>query len=197
MKQISDALAADTSGTASALIFLGPGEFQTNGYYDGVTGDHWEARSRMKIVGSGIDVTKITLVGTTTADTHYYAVGHALDDGTNIKTADFFEISNLTINCNLGSALNACGAIRVLGKHAKNFDLKVINWGTKSSSVPCHVISALTGYYKDATHNYAAQNVGLQRCIATNPANSGAAAPVTVFHVGNVETAVMEAEVIG
>src|SRR5207302_7733359 len=47
-------------------IHFGPGTFQINGYQDGATSG-W-LKSGMKIVGSGVDVTKLQLVGATTTN---------------------------------------------------------------------------------------------------------------------------------
>jgi len=72
-------------------IHLGPGEFQTNGYADGVSGG-WQARPGMKIIGSGIDVTKLTLINVAPGSAkHYFAIGHSL-----ATVADTFEVSDLT-----------------------------------------------------------------------------------------------------
>ncbi len=73
-----------------SCVHLGPGTFLTAGYYDGSTG--WQARPGMRIVSSGIDVTKLQLVSST-ANKNIYAVAHALSLGTPV---DFFKISDMT-----------------------------------------------------------------------------------------------------
>jgi hypothetical protein len=73
--------ATQVTATVGVRINLGPGVFQTNGYYDGIaSGTGWQASARMKIVGSGIDVTTLQLVNAT-ANKQTYAVGQALLDG--------------------------------------------------------------------------------------------------------------------
>ena len=63
---------------ANTCVHLGPGEFQTAGYYDGLTGSGWQVKTGLRIVGSGIDVTKLKLANTTATRQRVYAVGHAL-----------------------------------------------------------------------------------------------------------------------
>jgi hypothetical protein len=55
------------SGMAvNTCVHLGPGEFETAGYYNGLSGSGWQAKSGMRIVGSGIDVTTLKLVSAAT-----------------------------------------------------------------------------------------------------------------------------------
>src|SRR5437870_3213838 len=99
-------------------IHFGPGTFQINGYQDGAAST-W-LKSGMKIVGSGIDVTTLQMVGASTTNKHYFAIGHPFSSGGQPNLMDYLEISDLTIDCNLAGAttLTACGAARVLGNHA-------------------------------------------------------------------------------
>src|SRR5205814_9452249 len=103
---------------ANTCVHLGPGEFQTAGYYDGLTGSGWQVKTGLRIVGSGIDVTKLKLANTTATTQRVYAVGHALSS----STVDFFEVSDLTIDCNFvptqGTSWTA-GAVRVMGNHSR------------------------------------------------------------------------------
>src|SRR5438552_13618862 len=114
--------------TANTRIHFGPGTFQINGYQDGAASS-W-LRSGMKIVGAGIDVTTLQLVGTATANKHYFAIGHPFSSGGSPNPMDYFELSDLTVDCNLAGTSNtvACGAVRVAGKHARVRRIKVINW---------------------------------------------------------------------
>src|SRR5258708_1140846 len=59
---------------ANTAIFLGPGTFETKGHGDGVSGG-WQAKSGQRIMGSGIDVTILKIVGGSTTDAAYHAVG--------------------------------------------------------------------------------------------------------------------------
>ena len=84
---------------ANTGIHFGPGIFQINGFQDGATSG-W-LKSGMKIVGSGIDVTTLQMVGATTTNKHYFAIGHPFSSGGQPNLMDSFEISDLTIDCNL------------------------------------------------------------------------------------------------
>jgi len=167
-------------------VHLGPGLFQTNGYTDGIAGGGgWQPRPAMKIVGSGMDVTILQLAGGST-NANFYAVGHAVSPGTQPNLLDYFDISDLTIDCNLAAFTGtspASGAVRVMGNHAKVRRLKVINWGTKSStSAPGFVVCVVT-----ATTFASVEDCGIEECIAVNPASPSNAVPVTVFNAGGVE----------
>ena len=169
--------------SANTRIHFGPGTFQTNGYADGVGGG-WQPKAGMKIVGCGIDVTILQLAATST-NAHYYAVSHALSS----STLDYFEVSDLTIDCNLAShsgASVACGAVRVMGNHARVRRIKVINWGTKSSSRPCFVIAVITADPPSGVTGVT--DCGIEECIAITP-GSGNVGPVTLLHAGGIETA--------
>src|SRR3954470_10905465 len=75
------------------LVQLGPGEFETNGYADGVAGG-WELFATMRIAGAGMNVTTLKLVNTTFIDKTYYAIGHALTTGSPAvpNTMEFVEV---------------------------------------------------------------------------------------------------------
>lgn len=117
------------------LIHLGPGTFETAGYADGVSGG-WQIKALWRIVGSGKDVTTLKLVNANTANTQFYAIGHALTSGSPAapNLVDFSEILDLTVDCALatqpGSSV-ACGAIRLMGNHVRIERVKAIQWGTK------------------------------------------------------------------
>ena len=125
-------------GIMSALgsnvrVHLGPTTanrpFLTKGY-PGANG--WQAKSAMNIVGSGIDVTTLRLVGDPSGGT-YYAIGHDFAAG----PVDYFDVSDMTIDCNVmipTAAGNAvCGAVQVMGNYARVRSIKVINWGANSA----------------------------------------------------------------
>jgi hypothetical protein len=62
----------------NTCVHLGPGEFETAGFFDGATGPDWKAKSGMRIVGSGIDVTTLKLVNGAASDQRVYAVAARL-----------------------------------------------------------------------------------------------------------------------
>jgi hypothetical protein len=182
-----DAVMRALPATPPVAVHLGPGTFQTGGYADGFVGG-FQPLTGMKIVGSGVDVTTLKLAGNA-ANAHFYAVGHAVASGAQPVTVDYFEISDLTIDCNLADSSGtqvACGAVRALGNHAKVRRIKVKNWGTKFSSPststrPCFVVSALT-----ATNLIWVEDCGIEECIVISP-DTGNQGPVTIFHAGAVE----------
>lgn len=166
-------------------VHLGPGTFQTKGYND-ATGGAWQPRAGTKIVGSGVDVTVLQLATSSTNNTNYYAIGHALSSGGQPNSLDLFEVSDLTIDCNFSAFAAtsvACGAVRVLGNHARIRRLKLINWGSNNAR-PCFVASAIT-----ATDLTWVEDCGIEDCIAVYPASGGGnTGPVTVFHAGAIES---------
>lgn len=160
---------------SNVAVHLGPGEFQTNGYND-TSG--WQARPGMKIIGSGIDVTILKLLPGT-ATVHYFAISHALS-----TVADTFEVSDLTIDCNLGAAgvTGACGGVRVMGNHARIQRVKVKNWGTKSGSVPCFALSVITAYPDSGPSDVV--NAGIEGCVVIEP-HSGNIGLGTALNAGS------------
>ncbi len=179
---------------ANTRVHFGPGTFQINGYQDGATSG-W-LKSGMKIVGSGIDVTKLQMVGATTASKHYFAIGHPFSSGGQPNLMDYFEISDLTIDSNLAGATTqtACGAVRVMGNHARVRRIKVVNWGTKASGPACFVIAMITA--DPATGVNSATDAGIEECIAITP-DSGNVGPATVFHAGPKDDSGTNAEAFG
>ena len=117
-----------------SVVHLGPGTFQTGGY-NGTSG--WEIKAKVKIHGSGYDVTKLQIVSPASGALTV-AIGHNL-----LNRADFCEITDLTIDRALpGTGTPACGAISVAGSHIRIQRVHAINFGTLSTSVRYVVISA-------------------------------------------------------
>jgi len=166
---------------ANTRIHLGPGTFQINGYQDGAASG-W-LKSGMMISGSGIDVTTLQMVGTTTSNKHYFAIGHPFTSGGQPNLIDYFDISELTIDCNLAAAtaLTACGAVRVMGNHARVRRIKVTYWGKKSGGPDCFVVAVITA--DPASGVASVIDTGIEECIATTPGD-GNVGPITVFHAG-------------
>jgi hypothetical protein len=113
-------------------VHLGPGEFLTNGHADGISGG-WQPKRGQRIVGSGIDVTTLKLVPGASANKLYAAIG--ADD---TALLDEFEVSDMTIDCDLDSqaAAVAAGAIKVYGSHIRLRRIRVINFGTRTTAQP-------------------------------------------------------------
>jgi hypothetical protein len=174
--------------SANTCVHLGPGTFQTNGYYDGVVSGGWQPKRAMKITGSGIDVTVLQLTGSA-SNAHYYAIGHQLSVSGQPNLMDFFEISELTIDCNLAGLSGtgvACGAVRVMGNHSKIRHVKAINWGTKVTSRPCFVLATITADPPSGVNSV--EDCGIDECLVMNPA-AGNQGPANLLHAGGIETA--------
>ena len=165
---------------ANVVVHLGPGTFVTKGFTDGVAGG-WQIKTAMKILGSGIDVTVLQIDNSSvTAGKHVFAIAHALQSGT---TVDAAEVADLSIDCNCGgAAASAFGAVRLLGNHARVRRVKVLKWGTLSTSVRAFGIACLTG---DAGSSvFGVDNVGIEDCYALSPVTTLASAIATAFSVG-------------
>jgi hypothetical protein len=76
-------------------IHLGPGTFTTAGYAES-GGNAWQVQAGMKILGSGREV---TILKRAAGSSSGYVLGHDLT-----SAADFFELSDVTLDCNLTSS---------------------------------------------------------------------------------------------
>jgi len=160
-----------------AIIHLGPGVFETQGYSGSTAG--FRIKRRQKIRGSGIDVTVVKLVQATVADRHYVAFGN---DPFSAPPADYVEISDLTVDCNLDGqpsspnltyARVACAAVGLLGSQLLIRRIKAINWGTKSLQVECFVICINVAHpYLPSLENPGFIHSGIEQCIAVQPAQN-------------------------
>ena len=172
--------------------------FETKGYADGVNGG-WQPKPGMKITGAGIDATVLQLVGATVSG-QFYAVGHALTTVIPGSPAvpnllDFFEISDLTISCNLfGNADNlplggyvSCGAIRIMGNHCRIRRVKAVDWGSTHSSKPCFVISAITADPPSGVMGV--DDAGIEDCVVVEPSEDAVSGTTaTMIHAGGLGT---------
>jgi hypothetical protein len=183
------------SMAVNTCVHLGPGEFETEGYHDNIAQGHgWQAQPGMRIVGSGIDVTKLKLVSPASSGQRAYAVAHPLSS----STVDFFELSGLTINCNWSGQASgvAAGAVRIMGNHSRVVRVKVMNWGVKAGGPAGFVIAMLTGDPGNGVNSVT--NCGIEECIVVvGDLGESAADPVTVLHVGGKETAASPDEAFG
>jgi hypothetical protein len=157
---------------ANTRVALGSGTFLTRGYSDGApAGYGWQPKAGQRILGSGIDVTTLKLVDAGQAGARYVAIGHSLatqgDPGVQV---DFFEVSDLTIDCNLTSqpAEVSCGAVRIKGHHSRIRRVKAIQWGSHTLPQGCNVLSVVTADsygVEPAIHD-----TGIEDCIVVDPA---------------------------
>jgi len=128
-------------------IRLGPGTFQTKGWAATFFAC-WTPRSDWRIVGSGIDVTVLQLIEASIANEHYFAIGNfAYTPATRL---DEFEVSDLTVDCNLAGqpvpagltfAPVTCGAIQAGGRHIRIRRVRAINFGCQAAP-ECFVITS-------------------------------------------------------
>jgi len=187
---VCDEVMASLSSKPPVCIHLGPGGFNTAGYYEG-TSVGWQPHPGMKIVGSGIDVTTLKVTGAQdpgSGTRHYWAIGHDLGSGG--SSLDFFEVSDLTIDCDLanqGSSAIAIGGVRVLGSFARVRRVKVVNWGTRSSNLTCLVLAMITADPDVSTDE--TKGMSIEECILIDPYEGLAPLPtnpgmVNVLHVG-------------
>jgi hypothetical protein len=142
----------------------------------------------MKIVGSGIDVTTIKLVDGLAANNQYFAIGHALTNGTLPNNLDFVEVSDLTIDANLQSAGQtanlACGAIRLMGNHVRIRRVKAINWGNKLSTKTSLVLAVIMA---EPETGGTMTDCGIEECIAIQLASTPSTSTVgevLILHAG-------------
>ncbi len=177
---------------ANARVHLGPGLFKTQGYVVGASSS-W-AKAGMKISGAGMDATTLQVVNAGTSNSTMFAIGHPLILGVQPNLLDYFELSNLTIDCNLtsGTGANAsCGGVRVMGNHLRLQRVKVINWGTKTTSKPCFglgIVAADPSISVPATID-----PGIVECIVVQPSGSNIG-PATAIHIGRKDDVATNAE---
>jgi hypothetical protein len=168
----------------SRHVHLGPGVFETRGYSDQASDAGWQPAAGMRITGSGMDVTTLRLVGAAQTDGQYFAIGHAL--GASGRTVDFFEVADLTIDCNLAGqpADVASGAVRAKGTHSSIRRVKAINWGTRTTAMECYVISSIVADAELPTAEIF--DSVIDRCVAVQPSTATLSnGVVTVLHWGN------------
>jgi hypothetical protein len=150
-------------GLTNMLIHLGPGTFQTLGF---PTAGGWWPYSGWKITGSGMEVTVLKLVGVP-ANTRKSAIG-SLYPVNNFLTS--FEVSDLTIDCNLaGQVANVtCEAVAVTGAHNRLRRIRVINFGTTYGGYECFALSPTSANGDIATKGEVVDN-WMDACILEQP----------------------------
>lgn len=179
----------------NTCVHIRPGVIPTRGYKD--TSPAWELKAGLRIVGSGIDVTRIKLMATATTATRCYAFGHALIAAAAANLVDFCEICDLTIHCGFTSAnrttTEAAGGVRMMGNYARVVRTKLTHWGCRNASLPMFGIALLTGNTdtgSGATDVPGVVNCGIQDCIVIAPQDvAEIKGPISLLHVGGPETA--------
>ncbi len=191
-------------------MHIGPGVFQTRGF---AVGDDrgWQPKTGQKIIGAGFDVTVLQLLGADLPDQHYHVVGMNIEpDGTEaIVPFQSFEISDLTIDCNLdnqparpdpGYGNVACGAVRILGSGTRIRNVKAINWGTKSFAQGCFVVSIIQASARPMSGGHPivteTQDNGIEDCICVQPSKNNVR-ETTVLHIGGLANSTNHAQCFG
>ena len=99
---------------------------------------------------------------------------------------DFFEISDLTIDCDLEHQTHdiAAGAIRIKGNHSRIRRIKAVNWGTRTTSKACYVIASIAA---DAGATIPGMfDTVIDECIAVEPDSSSLSdGIIAVLHIGD------------
>lgn len=172
-------------------VHLGPGTVITSGYYEGATSG-WQFQAGMRLVGSGMDVTILRRVNNVAANINAFTIGHALVKTTPTvqpNLVDFAEVSSLTVDCNYGELTNAgtaAGGVRLMGSHSRVLRVKVVNWGSKSSTQTNSgilMVAANTSSGNALSNVLGVTNCGIQGCIAVSPAANTSGTTVA-FQVG-------------
>jgi len=120
--------------SGNQTIHLGPGVLTSQGTQIG----SWVPRSGQRIVGSGVNATTLRFsLASPTSGKNYWLVSNPLPS----SALDSFEISDLTIDCNLDGQPStgsdaypriAVGAINLHGKNILVRRVRVINFGTRT-----------------------------------------------------------------
>ncbi len=177
---------------ANIRIHLGPGVFKTQGYVVGAM-SNWPKKG-IRISGAGMDATTLQIVNTNASNSTVFAIGHPLNLGAQPNLLDYFELSHLTIDCNLTSGTGAnvsCGGVRVMGNHVRLHRVKVINWGTKTASRPCFALAVVAA--DPSVSVPTTIDAVISDCIVVERA-SPSVGPVTAIHIGRKDNVTANAE---
>ena len=165
-----------------AFIHFGPGIFETTGGFGAFApGDPtptpyvvgWEPRSGWRLVGSGIWATTLKLVrASSVPNVNYCVVGKRSGD----PHLQGFSISEVTIDCNLGGlpatpgdafARVSSSAIRLPGRDIQVRNVRVINFGTRTTEQECFPVMVTFGTTGSDSENMI--NDVVEDCILEQP----------------------------
>src|SRR2546426_5334996 len=99
---------AMTSAPRNTTVHIGPGLFQTRGHGPGEDTKGWTVKSGQKIRGAGIEVTTLKLMYAYIRDRSFAAI---LGGGSVSEWPASFEVSDLTVDCNLQGQLVLKGQV--------------------------------------------------------------------------------------
>jgi hypothetical protein len=103
----------------NTTIHLGPGIFQTFGFNDDAESIGWAPRSGQRLLGAGMNATVLKVVGATFTRVLTNAIGNEGHDSRPFISG--FEVSDLTIDCNMRAHQGTGVAIGALKLHAERF----------------------------------------------------------------------------
>lgn len=193
--RFDEVLRTNTDGStiipSNSIVHLGPGTFQTRGHCSAYSSDPgnlarlfvgWSLKDRQRIVGSGIEVTKLQIVHAADAVTLMRAVG-------SFEDISYSEVRDLTIDCNMGGqpvpaktvfAPFACGAVQLYGSYNRLHRIRAINFGTQALP-ECFVL-----FLKDRSTNLnsGVHNV-ISDCIVESPSENNTHESTLIGSNGN------------
>ena len=183
-----DEVMRNLPANTNIVVHLSPGTFETQGYYDGAANDYgWQIRPRMRIVGSGMDITTLKIVAPATpaGSSHVFAIGHSMETGNPAmpNLVDYAEVCDLTINPNIaqtGLTSARRGAVRLMGNHVRVRRVRVVGWGTMvatSSGIGIALISANPSIGVNSLMDLAVED-----CLLVDPVLTGG--PVLGVYAG-------------
>jgi hypothetical protein len=164
-----------------AVVHLGPGVFPTLGYSPVNVPGGWRAKAGQKIRGSGMDITVLQLVHTVVPAQLYHGLG-------NDAYVEYFEVSDLTLDCNLPGqpvplssaedpgaeaqppwAPVACGAVLAPGSHVRLRRVRTIRWGTQTIQRECFVIACGGAHWAQPEQP---ADLAIEDCIMEQPSTN-------------------------
>jgi hypothetical protein len=152
-------------------VYMAPGDYQTLGYHENLTGG-WQPPAGLRLVGAGVDITKIKLVARTAQSQQAYAIGHDLVSGGIANAKDATEISDLTIDADFAtnSSRNlAVGGVRLMGNNCRISRVKLIGWGNANSTLVGYGLSVITALTDiNPAQPIAFSNMGIDQCMVTD-----------------------------
>jgi len=164
---------------AGTLVRIGPGTFETRGHI------RWEAKSKQRILGSGMALSVLKLVFAPPLDL-VPAIGNPVGGYAASGLLDGFEVSDLCIDCNLKNqiacygdpyAIACCAAIGVFGSHMRVSRVRAINFGPQTPHRECFVI--YMNNFQGAIHNI------VEDCVLEEPNVNNARETTLIGNVGH------------
>jgi len=125
------------------VIHLAPGLYFTRGYAEGWP-DGWKVKAGQRFIGAGMGNTTVQIVENAQGDKTNPAVAFGCDYN---AQAQYAEVSDLTIDCNLDGQPNpksACGAVQIRGSHTRLNRVRAINFGM-GNALECFVLTLGAG----------------------------------------------------